>query len=873
MKRGVSILLSVLLLLTCVYTGSPEAQAAIKVDDPRTIAIVFDNSNSMYKEERVEWCRATYAMEVFASMLNQNDTLLIYPMHAIQIGETGKEVYTMEKPLRLTGPGQSETIRKIVTKEPGETPIESIDCAIQGLKTEPGNKKYLIVLTDGGKFNVGNSSKEVPGGTRAALDKRFQEHAGKNMTIMYLGIGMEACEPATKNSDYFMKKMARNSQTVLSSLTDMCNLIFGRDTLPPSHKPNGGKTLNLDVSISKLIVFAQGKDISNLTLTNKATNQQLKASSTKPTKYSEKGNIRKYEGDKDYPEYGNTPDTSLQGLLATFTNVPRGEYTVSYSGGDSNDSIEVYYEPDVDMVFEFTDENGNQVNLNELYEGKYTVKYGIWDNGAAEGEDGWVTSGLLGNPEFKITYYRNGEPSTPETTKGLTGQKEITLRVGETFKADMTVTYLSGYTIQKKSKDFGWPDAGVQIVPKPAGNLRVEVSGGNKDGIYPLQSLESGAEYVVKIYHEGQQLTGAEFQKVEMTWNEDTSNAKITVVKENDCYKLKLSYKDPAAPQNTVCGECRVALTATYQAEASDLSKNSGYIVYTITEDSSALGMELIVPEDYIVISDLPDSKEITVALTINGQPLTAEQFQNTIVKVDCSGIQYTLTPCPEESAYKIKLLETDGIEEDDYAIKVSAEYTDQVGRVYKTGSEEEITLSTMPLWLKWAIFLLILLILIIIILIVMHIKVLPKYSDNKRKGGKMFCEGEEQTAETTFDAKIQKGQLSVRTRISGAQFGVAMDVKPGKKSYLRLPNKQRYVEVNPASVRRIGNATIEEIRVGRVKYVLNTENNKLECATKNIKMIELKHAMPIKYSGTFIRNGSKESFEVTKTLNFEKKK
>ena len=50
MKRGVSILLSVLLLLTCVYTGSPEAQAAIKVDEPRTIAIVFDNSGSMYKE-------------------------------------------------------------------------------------------------------------------------------------------------------------------------------------------------------------------------------------------------------------------------------------------------------------------------------------------------------------------------------------------------------------------------------------------------------------------------------------------------------------------------------------------------------------------------------------------------------------------------------------------------------------------------------------------------------------------------------------------------------------------------------------------------------------------------------------------------------
>ena len=74
MKRCISMLLVVFLLLTCMLTGAPEAHASARAEKARTIAIVFDNSGSMYDVGDMAWCRATYAMEVFASMLNAGDT-------------------------------------------------------------------------------------------------------------------------------------------------------------------------------------------------------------------------------------------------------------------------------------------------------------------------------------------------------------------------------------------------------------------------------------------------------------------------------------------------------------------------------------------------------------------------------------------------------------------------------------------------------------------------------------------------------------------------------------------------------------------------------------------------------------------------------
>ena len=126
MRRCISIILVALLLLSYICVGSPDVYAATKVTKSRAIAIVFDNSGSMYAQSNQAWCRATYATEVFASMLNKGDVLKIYPMNPFTVGD---QTYSMEEPFVITDAAQANLIREIITPGAGDTHIESIDYA------------------------------------------------------------------------------------------------------------------------------------------------------------------------------------------------------------------------------------------------------------------------------------------------------------------------------------------------------------------------------------------------------------------------------------------------------------------------------------------------------------------------------------------------------------------------------------------------------------------------------------------------------------------------------------------------------------------------------------------------------------------------
>lgn len=951
-------LLAVLMLVTCLTIDAPEVEA-LKLQESRAIAIVFDNSGSMYKNGNQAWCRATYAMEVFASMLNKGDVLQIYPMWPITVGN---QEYTMEKPFQITDSAQASTIRQIYTDKASGTPIESIDCAAEGLKNLSADKKYMIVLTDGGKFSI--DGKELSTSkTITELDNRVRKYSGPAMTVMYLGIGEDASMPSVAESDYFKKEKASDTADVLSTLTVMCNQVFGRDTLPKNHI--SGKTIDFDISMSKLIVFVQGENISNLKVTGGTVGKKI---GEQQTKYSEAG----------AGNYTSKPDTSLQGMIVTYENCGSGRYTIEHSGTAT--SVEVYYEPDADLDFVFTDADGNVVDPNALYEGEYKVSFGMKD--AKTGK--LITSDLLGKPKYNGHYYINGK-EYPITHEGSSGSVDIPLKMGDTFKADLNVTFLSGYTISKDSSDFGWPDGGIEIIPRPAGELDLKITGGDEiyylneldvgtpykatatykgkqlnadafkltvsdntgnaefelvpngdhykvilkhknpsspdstkvgefkatftatyaeagsaeakdtqavqyriDAVrpagklkleisggqasYSIKTLENGKKFVAKVYYEGTLLTGDALKLVELKWDSDLTNAAITCEFAEDHYLLSLHYKDPASPKDTVCGDCTVPITAYYTEPGSDQSQARSSIKYTIKEDSSKLTIDLSILDDYIVIAELEESREIVVSLAINGNPLTAEEFAATKLKVDCGGIKYTLTPYPEDSAYRIKLLSTEGIEEGRYSIGATAQYTDSIGRTFKTESSKKITLSVMPLWLKWVLSLLFLLILFIVIWIILHIRVCPKYLHTSRRDSRMNYDMDDVTQNTNFRAELKQNSVKVQSQYGGSKFGIIMNVKPGKESYLYKSQKNRTAEVKVLTVRKFGAGKIQEVLIGSVKYVLDDATGKLAPAMPNQKPFLLTNGIRVKFTGVVQDGGIDRDFEVASKLNFKKK-
>lgn len=845
MKRYVSILLAVVLLATCLLVAAPGVYAAGKATESRGIAIVFDNSGSMYIKGEQAWCRATYAMEVFASMLNAGDTLQIYPMHPITVD--GKD-YTMENPLEIKNASQATSIRRIYTKDAQGTPIESIDCAVKGLQKLQASKKYMIVLTDGDVFYE-NDKELSSSATKKALDERIQANAGKGMTVMYLGIGQKASMPETPESEYFVKKKAANSADVLSILTVMCNQIFGRDTLPKNHITNNNKTIDFDISISKLIVFVQGENISDLKLTGDGVGKLVSA---QQTKYAE----------KSCGNYDAVSDTSLQGMMVTYSDCAAGTYNIDFAGTAS--SVEVYYEPDADLDFVFTDTEGNTVDPNALYEGEYKVSFGMKD--ARTGQ--LINSDLLGKTNYRGSYTLNGK-KVEFTSDKSNDAVSVNLAMGDTFEAELTATYLSGYTIHKDSTDFGWPQGGIKVAARPAGELRLEITGG--DGSYSLQDLEKGSPYIAKVYYQGAQLTGSELENVELKWQPETSNAEIRKTFADDHWKLTLHYKDSEAPEDTVCGACTVSIYAFYTPQGSSQAQAQTPLTYNIRDDQSPLRMELFAPQLYFVMKDLEDSEPIRVDLRLNGERMTEEDFANLQLQVDCGGIANTVTPNAKDSSYTIKLLPTEGIEAGDYPIKITALYTDHIGREIQVDDEVEVTLSKVPMWVRWVIGLIVLIALILLIIAILRKKVFPKRVKPDMEGCMLTVGAKDETENANFYAKQSGKQLTAYVEYNAEEIGrVSLNnLLPGKESYLSKPSHKRSILVKfPENINMAGNVTA--VDVAGVGYVVN-KDEKLVPEDEQQNAYTISNGGVVTINGKTLVGGKEKRFNAEIPLNFRK--
>lgn len=849
MWKRAGIILMALLVLVHICAGPTVACAASKPEKTRAIAIVFDNSGTMYlgdADSRKTWCRATYATQVLATMMNPSDIMQIYPMNPIQIGNAKyvdeSLVYTKERPLVVTRENAS-IIQEIFTPKAADTHIEAISLAREGLLKTDADEKWLILLTDGTVFyrngrelSKDESVKQVTAEFNASVQQ---------VNAMYLGIGKEAKSGFEVNGPYrFIERKVVNSAEVLSNLTELGNLIFGRDILPDS-----SRNITFDIAMKKLIVFVQGEAIGNVQVSG------LTPVSTSQLQYSTYG-ARNYANKMKV-------DTTLQGTMLTYENLEAGTYELSFSGEASD--IAVYYEPDADLDFIFTAADGSSVDISALYADEYKVGFGMKD--ARSGQ--LTSSKLLGNPHYEGSYFINGK-EYKISHDGCSGEIPVTLNVSDTFEAILTVTYLGGYTITKNTTDFGWPTGGIRVVIRPAGDLRLEISGGDEE--YPLPTLEEGTPYTAKVFYRDVQLTGSELEKVDLRWDPDTSNAEVKKFFADDHWQLSLHYKDENAPQDTVCGECTVTIYAYYTEFGSSQAEATSPMTYNITEAASQLQMELYAPQTDLLIREMDSCLPISVSLLLNGASLTAEDFQNLQLQVDAGGIEYSVTPDEANSLYSVQLLPTEGIEEGSYRVRISAQHTDAIGRVNRAAGTVDFTLRNMPAWMVLVIRLLILLILLIIIWIIMHIKALPTRAHTTRKLSTMTFDGDTVSDGANFLAEVKKRGAKVQAQYAGAKFGVSMDVSPGRESYLCKSQKRRSFEVKPTSVKKFGTAKIQEVLIGSVKYVTDEATGRLVPAMPNQKPFLVTHGAMVKFSGTMQDAGLEKDFLVTTKMNFMKK-
>lgn len=671
-KRLMCLILGISLMLGMVTGLASSARAATKRQITRAIAVVFDNSGSMYGNYR--WCRATYAMEVFAAMMNEGDTLMVYPMWPIQLGRSGSSMST----LTINGPDEASTIREIYTPSPWGTPFSTVQDAYNGLLRASADEKYLIVLTDGEGFTDGTTN---------SMASSYLDSFSRDVNVMFLGIDAKAFVPTVTDSSRQFYDRATSSEEVLKKLTQMCNRIFGRQELEVK-----GDSIEFDVSMDKIIVFVQGENIENVTLSG----------GTKLREYAPR-----------YSEYGSEVDRSLQGMLVTYEDLDAGSYTISYTG--NADSICVYYEPAVDLVIRLYNNDGMEVTTeDQLTAGTCRVEYGLVDKYGVPND-----SELLGDQYFDLSFYVNGVEQT--ITDDGSGSFELELENGDTLDGDFTVRYLDDYTIHKTGVDFGWPTGGWTAQPRALQNVTIQVTGGSDR--YGLSKLEQEAVYEVSVLYDGNILTGDDLDRTTLTAELSGGNAEANVRRTSTGYLVTVGYHGDAL--STDCGEYSLQIQGTYTL---DLTGESDVVTrdFSIYDDSTALGVALELAQDYYEIPKLDQSAPIYVNLTANGLPMDPQRFSGTTLTLDIPGLDFDVAADEANSRYIVTLKPGD-VTPGVYTVVVSASGLDELGRSVSDQDTAKIELQPYPAWMRILFYILVTLLILLLIWLYLNTKILPK--------------------------------------------------------------------------------------------------------------------------------------------------
>lgn len=849
LKKLLSLICLTTLFFNAITQITVPVSAVGKETVKRTIAIVYDNSGSMYMNKNKAWCQALYAVEVFATMMNPGDKLLVYPMNPM--GPDGEApVYDRDNPLIITNDSQKSiinTLKSDLRNGNNNTPIEPIDFANERLKKEDG-EKWLVLLTDGAVFYENEIPLEGKGETNAALEERFSKYISDS-NILYLGIGksLEAPKISSEGTNIYVARTAA-SENVPTVLTEMCNMIFGRDTLPKNHMSASG--IDFDIPLSKLYVFIQGEGIENVKLM-KGKDELTPTQSFKPV-YGKAGCISDFKQENNFDI-----DTTLMGYIASYENLDKGTYTYSYSGKASSTAF--YYEVDADLVLTFKSKDGIIItDPEEVTPGDYTLEYALVDkNGNI------LKSDLLGKVDFKLKYAINGKDSVKSSNDA--GQLELHMDEETEFVLKSAeVDFLSGYKIRKRGIDFPpfkFPLIARKLDPK---SLRITLSGGTKN--VDANLVGEIPAYTVTFTYDGKQLQGDELNNIKFNAGVSTDNVICNVKRTDSGYEIKLSPKEGliVVPR----GKYVIKADAVYSSATVKDSKASTNTSFTVNEVNDTMSLELNYSNT--VFSTLDNNvPEITANLRINKENLTPEQFEKLEFTAESTdGIGLIIKPLPEKSAYLITV-DPDKTEVGEYPIKITATGVKARNGDMLTVTNENVTITVrlMPTWLVILLWIIGILLLSLIIWLWLRTPVLPK--NIKLTNISVSVAGSAMKsikANVIYPKKGKKRQIKIKGTgdLSNAQWSATL--VPAKDSYRYLPSKNRKAMVVNGSVTASG--YVSNIRIGTEVFSRNNNNKLIRISKKDTDFSFPKARMS--YSGTKDIAGSTVAYSITGDIKFE---
>ena len=205
MKKTIQRVLAAVILFAMILSGGFSEVGKVHAEKQqgttkRAIYVVFDNSGSMYGDGNKAWSQATYAMEVFAAMMNyeSGDVMKVFPMHDITTdGNTGSAT---KSSMEIRGKDDIAQIHNMYTPKPGGTPYTQVNNAAgeltKLLNAGSVDEGWLVVLTDGDFDN------DIPAsGLKADLEGKAA--ANENLYVQYLAMAVHTSGPVADEKNPF----------------------------------------------------------------------------------------------------------------------------------------------------------------------------------------------------------------------------------------------------------------------------------------------------------------------------------------------------------------------------------------------------------------------------------------------------------------------------------------------------------------------------------------------------------------------------------------------------------------------------------------------------------------------------------------------
>lgn len=527
----------------------------------KQINLVIDDSGSMFSNGKTaldRWSFAKYSLEVFAALMGPEDSLAVYRMSDFDGTSSAGPAVSL-----TGGLGNVAANVAAIHQMPlagGGTPYSTVKRASQDLKNSSADEKWLVILTDG-EFDD-RATPQVVSDLKQWVSDNSQ--GNRPFKVAFMGLGDKAASiPDDPDAGIFFVR-AEDTLDLLNQMTGFANRIFARALA----QKTSATEWSPDIALEEAVVFAQGPDVTVGTM--RASGVDIEPSSVVRVSWAD--NPRVEWGNRQVPA---VPNTDLEGTLATYESIPKGDLSLDVANATT---VDIIYKPKVDFGVKLLDSNGDEVTGDKVIGGTYTIEYGFMDEDCVI-----VQSNLIGDVTYTATIYSDGAV----VADGIASGTQVDLPRGE-YTMAVSATYLGGNTSSAEV---------ALTVLQPAAPVAMEVSPGtyNASEMGDLPPLDEG---IALTYYQVNEATGEKSPLSAEAWtalNVDDftvtsdSNVEFTIVKGGQSGQMTLLPKAPGGDVyavDTGAFEVTVTGSSTYDGQTSQASV-TGPI--DIVDDISAL--------------------------------------------------------------------------------------------------------------------------------------------------------------------------------------------------------------------------------------------------------------------------------------------